>query len=71
MPDETTVDKRTAHKKTKPWFFLVLGLPALVRAWTQWGREPRPVWAYLSLASGLVLVTLFVVTVRVNRRTEP
>jgi hypothetical protein len=70
MADQTTVEPRPPHQKTKPWFFLIAGIPALVRGWAQWGKEPRPVWAYLSLASGLVLVTLFVMMVRANRRTE-
>ena len=59
-----------AAAKTKPWLLLILGITSLVRAWAQWGKVPRSGWAYVSLGTGLVLLTFFSLALWAARKSE-
>jgi hypothetical protein len=60
-----------APAKPTPWLILILGTTSVVRGWAQWGKVPRSGWAYLSLGSGLVLLTLSALIVWGYRKNEP
>jgi hypothetical protein len=70
MEEQTSVDESAAPTKLRPWFFLIFGLPALLRAWVLWDKEPRTGWAYVSLGSGVVMCMFFALTLWVNRKPE-